>query len=198
MERIPWILARGLVLMWLRRELDEPSGGLQWIRCLHILKDNEVVLIVLNHVRVITLDKDDILLLWFFAVSWFERTRVIWLERTLKSAQIFPWILTGSRGKNHCTSDHGHPQSLPPVAISIGFRCSQNHRSKVLWRICEDESFVVDLNPGIVAKRYGCWTSSGREKREPVRYETRSSEDGQERLRWFEQGAPVQLSGLAP
>ena len=171
--------------MRLRRELDKPSGALQRFWGLHALKDNEVILIVLNHIGVITLNEDDIFLVWLFAVGWFEGTRVIWFERTLKSTQIFPWVLAGSWGKNHCASDHGHPQSLPPVSISIGFWCSQNHGSKVFRWVCEDKSFLVNLNLGIVAKWYGCWTSGGREKGESIRNKTRSSVDSQERLRLF-------------
>lgn len=90
-------------------ELNESSGGLRWFRCLHTLKDNEVVLVVLNHIGVIALNEDDIFLLWLFAVSWFEGTGVVWLERTLESAQIFPRILAGPWSENHCASDHGHP-----------------------------------------------------------------------------------------
>ena len=186
MERIPWFPTRSLVLVRLWGELDESSGALRWFRCLHALKDDEVVLIILNHIGVIALDEDDILLLWLFAVTWFEGTRVVWLERTLESAQVFPRILAGPRGKNHCASDHGHPQCLPPLAVSIRFWRSQNHGSKVFRWIGEDESLVMDLNLGIVAKWYGCRTGSGRKKRETVRHKTRGSVDGQECLRWFE------------
>ena len=71
--------------MWLWHELYGSSGTLQWLWCLHALKDDEVILIVLNHVGMITLDEDNVFLR-FFVVHLFEGARVVWLERALKSA----------------------------------------------------------------------------------------------------------------
>jgi len=148
--------------MWLWRELHGSFGSLERLWCLYTLKNHEVILIILNYVGMIALDEDDVFLR-FFVVCVFEGTGVVWLEWALKSAQVFPRILTGSWGENHCASDHGHPQSLPPVVISIGFWCSQNHGTEVFRRICKDKLFAVNLNLGVVAKWHGCWTSSGRE-----------------------------------
>jgi len=70
----------------------------------------------------VALDEDDVFLR-LFVLCLFEGTRVIWFERALKGEKILPRILTRSWGENHCTGDHGHPQSLPSVAVSIGFWC---------------------------------------------------------------------------